>query len=196
MFIPYLLAVYIVLFVFFIVSLAIRVKRRTGVFPIIHHRSGAYGFVDTVVFASYLLVIANAVVYIAGSVSSALFVPVSWLYYSALQTAGVIMVGVSLLFMYTAQLQMGDSWRIGIDEKHSVDLVNRGLFRYFRHPIYFFALLIGLGMVLVIPTAVSIGIFMLLYFALSVQARLEEEYMLRTFGEPYRLFMTTHRRFF
>ena len=196
MIIETIVAIYIILFILSIFSLVIRVKKTTGVFPIIQNKKGVYGFVDRLVSIAYILVIANAIAFIVNYAPTSLFDTLIVVESMLVQYIGVILIGGALLLMYIAQLQMRDSWRIGVDTENKIDLVDTGLFHYFRHPIYLFALLIGIGMILIIPTVLSIFIFILLYLALSIQARVEEEFMLQKFGDQYMSFMKTHRRFF
>lgn len=48
-----------------------------------------------------------------------------------------------------AQLAMGDSWRIGVDEQENTTLVRTGPFKWVRHPIYTAMMAFGLGLLLV-----------------------------------------------
>ena len=192
----YILIACLIFFLSSMTMLVVRTKKRTGVFPIITGNSGVYGYVSKLVLLSYVLVIANVVLYTAGYAPIVLFTLMPVVSMPAVQTAGLILIIVSLILLSISQMQMGTSWRVGIDTKHEIALVDGGLFRYFRHPIYFFAILIVFGMVCVIPSTASIIIFVFLYIALSIQTRLEEEFMLEKFGDAYREFMKTHRRFF
>ena len=190
--IPAVLLAYIALFLLSIAFLSYRVKKQTGVFPIINNKDrGVYGFVGKIVLCAYALIIANTLLYTGGYVTV-----YSVLDLLSVKLMGLLLITVALVCMYRAQLQMGKSWRIGIDSKNKVDLVETGFFRYMRHPIYFFAVLIGLGMLFIIPNTVSVLIVFIVWIVLSVQARLEEEYMLSAFGETYRAFKNTRRRFF
>ncbi len=196
MLMEYILIAYILLFISFIVFLTVRVKIKTGVFPIIRNVAGTYGFTDKIVSLTYLLMILNTIVFVSGVRSSPLFELIHYLHYYEVQVIGMVVIGFALLLMFIAQLQMKDSWRIGIDKENDTELVNSGLFKYLRHPIYFFAIIIGVGTVLVIPSIASIFIFILLYIILSIQSRLEEEFMLTKFEDKYREFMKSHKRFF
>ena len=196
MYTEYLLSLYIVLFLSSIVFLAFRVKRQTGVFPIVKHAGGVYGFVDRVVLLAYTLMIINTLSFVADYQPLAIMVPLALPATDIIRVFGSVLIGTALSFLFLAQLQMGKSWRIGIDNHHDIAPVQHGLFKYFRHPIYFFALIIGIGMILVIPTVSSIVIGLLLYLALSIQARLEEEFMLTKFPDFYREFIKTRHRFF
>ncbi len=196
MLIEYILVAYILSFLLFTAFLTIRVKRRTGIFPIIKNTSSTHGFVDRIVSLTYILMILNTIVFVSGRNVSALFELIDGFHHYWVQIVGLIIIGISFLLMFFAQFQMQDSWRIGIDKESDVNLVQSGLFKYLRHPIYLFALFIGVGMVCVIPSLASIFLLVLLYIILSIQSRLEEEFMLTKFEYQYEVFIKSRRRFF
>ncbi len=185
------LAVYVFLFLLSIAFLAIRVKKQTGIFPIVKNKEGVYGFVDKIVLLSYFLIIVNVVAYILGEVpinESLDVIPI--------KIMGLVIVSMALLFMFISQVQMGKNWRIGIDQKNKTDIVQNGFFRYLRHPIYLFAIFLALGIAFIIPWVVSLCLFYILWVALSIQARIEEEFLLQNNGQKYKDFMKTRKRWF
>jgi protein-S-isoprenylcysteine O-methyltransferase Ste14 len=95
----------------------------------------------------------------------------------------------------TAQLHLGASWRIGIDEGASPGLVTSGLYRFCRNPI-FLALLVTLsGYTLMLPTRLSLGLLLGAYIGVRQQVAAEEAYLLRTYGESYREYARRVGRF-
>jgi protein-S-isoprenylcysteine O-methyltransferase Ste14 len=95
-----------------------------------------------------------------------------------------------------AQLQMGDSWRIGVDPGERTGLVDGGLFARVRNPIFSGMLLGSLGLVLAVPGALSIAGFMTLVIAIEMQVRrIEEPYLLQSHGETYRAYARRVGRF-
>ncbi len=101
-----------------------------------------------------------------------------------------------LIGTYRAQLDMGRSWRIGVDAKERTDLVADGLFRYARNPIFSFMTLVGLSSFAAAPnTATGVGAAMLVV-GVDVQARLvEEPYLQKTHGEAYAAYARRTGRF-
>jgi protein-S-isoprenylcysteine O-methyltransferase Ste14 len=95
-----------------------------------------------------------------------------------------------------AQLQMGDSWRIGVDPRESTALVTHGLFRAVRNPIFSAMGMAVLGLALVIPNALSFLGFALVALGLELHVRgAEEPYLLRLHGERYRAYAARVGRF-
>ena len=182
---------YIIFFLFSIAFLSYRVKKQTGVFPIIKNSDNVYGFVDKLVLFSYLLVIVNTLFYIFGEVAV-----YKELDLFPVKMAGMFIITNGLLFMFISQLQMGKSWRIGIDAESEFNMVDEGFFRHLRHPIYFFAVMIGFGMLVIIPNVTSLFTFFVLWAMVSIQSRLEEEFMLSKFGKKYKKFMSKRKRWF
>ncbi len=87
------------------------------------------------------------------------------------------LLGLALCF--TAQRQMKNSWRVGIDEKNRTDLVETGLYRYIRNPTYLGLYHLCIGTWFIWPTW-TIGLFALVfYLALETQVRCEEDFLLK-----------------
>lgn len=88
----------------------------------------------------------------------------------ALLTLAGAIIGVAIL-------QMGLSWRMGIDDVAPGELVTRGLYSRVRHPIYSGLILGLIGIALVTADALSIAVAAGGLVAVAVQARLEEEFL-------------------
>ena len=68
---------------------------------------------------------------------------------------------------------MGRSWRIGVDQSETTDLVTGGLFSLTRNPIFLGMLLFWAGMSLLVPNALSIASFATALISIEVQVRLD-----------------------
>jgi protein-S-isoprenylcysteine O-methyltransferase Ste14 len=100
------------------------------------------------------------------------------------------MFGLGLVGTLIAQLAMGDSWRIGVDESETTDLVTAGPFAVVRNPIFAAMIPAPLGLTLLVPNVVALAAFVVLVTALELQVRLvEEPYLIRTHGERYLLML-------
>jgi protein-S-isoprenylcysteine O-methyltransferase Ste14 len=115
--------------------------------------------------------------------------------HNLMQPAGAALMAAGILLLAAAQLNMGASWRIGIDEATRPGIVSAGLYRLSRHPIYLGLLMTLAGYTVMMPTPLSLILFAGAYWGLRSQTRIEEAYMLRTYGEAYRRYAQRVGRF-
>src|SRR4030095_3188041 len=114
----------------------------------------------------------------------------------AAQAAGVLLSALGFALTVVAQLQMGAFWRIGVDASETTSLVSGGVFGRVRNPIYSGMLLALLGLLLLVPHAVSLLAVVATAPGLHGGARqVEEPYLLRVHGERYRSYAGRVGRF-
>lgn len=94
-----------------------------------------------------------------------------------------------------SQLQLGRSWRIGIDEHARPGLVTAGVYRVCRNPIFLGLWVMLLGNLLLVPTWVSLLQFTLTVVGVSLQVRDEERWLLSAYGDDYRAYAARVGRF-
>lgn len=94
-----------------------------------------------------------------------------------------ILVAGSLVIL-AAQVQMGASWRIGLDQERT-GLVTTGLFAWSRNPTFLGMMAVVLGAFLIAPTTVTAAVLIAAWIAFSVQIRMEEEHLHRVHGVVY-----------
>jgi len=95
-----------------------------------------------------------------------------------------------------AQLAMGDSWRIGVDERERTALVTEGPFALVRNPIFAAMIPTSVGLTLMVPNPVAFAGLAALVFALEIQVRLvEEPYLARAHGGAYAAYAASTGRF-
>jgi protein-S-isoprenylcysteine O-methyltransferase Ste14 len=115
---------------------------------------------------------------------------------TAAHVAGFLLCGIGICGTFAAQMAMGASWRIGVDESERTELVTRGVFGLCRNPIYTFMLIAWVGFALLVPTWVALAAGVLLVVGIELQVRLvEEPHLLRVHGEPYRAWASQVGRF-
>lgn len=120
--------------------------------------------------------------------------PIPWLGHIAVVYLGLGLLIVSLFWILVAQAQMGTAWRIGIDPDHKTELVQAGIFRLSRNPVFLGMRLTSLGVFLVLPNAVMLAILLLGDALVQIQVRLEEEFLAKTHGEVYQKYRQQTRR--
>ena len=130
------------------------VWKKTGVNPIVFKGSdNAHDFIGQVFKLLFALIIAVVLTHSFWSEGYRYAVPIPWLGIAWLKWGGVTLLLVSLVWTVLAQAQMGESWRIGIDQESRTPLVQSGVFGLSRNPIFFGMMLTLLGLFLVIPNA-------------------------------------------
>jgi len=122
--------------------------------------------------------------------------PVGMLRTVWIQVIGIVVATSGIAATVDAQLEMGDAWRIGVDEQETTTLVCTGVFARVRNPIYTAMFTFGLGIALVTPNLVAFAGFVLLVATIELQVRrVEEPYLLRTHGDTYRDYTASVGRF-
>ena len=122
--------------------------------------------------------------------------PVRMLSVVWVQTVGIVIATAGIAATVYAQLEMGDSWRIGVDERETTTLVHTGVFGRIRNPIYTAMFTFGIGITLVTPNLVACAGLILLIASIQLQVRrVEEPYLLRTHGDAYRAYAAHVGRF-
>ena len=113
----------------------------------------------------------------------------------AMQWLGATILLAGLALMVTAQLDLGASWRIGIEQEARPGLVVGGLYRFCRNPIFLAMLAVLLGFTLVVPTWLSLGLLVGTYVGLRGAIGVEEGYLRRTYGDDYMAYAARVGRF-
>ena len=109
---------------------------------------------------------------------------------------GILAMACGLIVTIAAQLQMGASWRIGVDSCEPTRLVTSGLFAFVRNPIFTGMILTVLGVVLMVPNLVAGLALAAVGAGVELQVRrVEEPYLLGLHGDHYRTYARTVGRF-
>ena len=114
---------------------------------------------------------------------------------AVLRATGTVMVLGATALMLAAQLDLGASWRVGIDQGARPGLVTGGLYRYSRNPIYVAMLAALLGFALLLPSWISLGLLIGAGLGIRRHVRDEEAYLARAYGEEYRRYAARVGRF-
>ena len=99
---------------------------------------------------------------------------------------GISVMAVSTVATVAAQLDMGSSWRIGVDPSERTDLVTSGAFRLVRNPIFTAMSTFAIGVALAVPSRLGRVGAAALIAGIEAQVRtIEEPYLRRAHGEEY-----------
>jgi protein-S-isoprenylcysteine O-methyltransferase Ste14 len=148
-------------------------------------------------FAGVGFVVAMAAAFIAPVLQLAgVVAPLEILHSTGMQLAGIALAVVGIAATVRAQIDMGDSWRIGVDHGETTTLVRRGVFGLVRNPIFTAMLVFGCGIALITPNVVAIIGFVALVLTIEAQVRaVEEPYLVAKHGDVYRDYTAAVGRF-
>lgn len=127
---------------------------------------------------------------------SGVLTPVGILCAMWIQLMGIAVAVLGIVTTVWAQVDMGDSWRIGVDESETTALVRTGVFSRVRNPIYTAMLAFVVGIALLAPNLVAILGLTLALATLELQVRrVEEPYLRGKHGDTYRAYLASAGRF-
>jgi protein-S-isoprenylcysteine O-methyltransferase Ste14 len=195
-FLKYFLLVYYSLFFLFAMLIpTYRVWKATGVNP---YKLGSSDTAHDFIGKNFrIAMLACALVVIVFAFLPDIYqflLPISYLMNSTLAVIGQILLSFALIWVLVAQSHMQKSWRIGIDKDVKTELVQRGLFKVSRNPIFLGMRVMLLGLFLILPNAVMLLIWIAGDMLIQIQVRLEEEFLTRTHGESYLAYQKQVRR--
>ena len=157
---------------------------RTGTNPVvIRPTRDARGYVGRLFGVAQIALVASVILLATGQ--ERLLGIFESLHRIELHLLGASLLVASTIWTFVAQVQMGDAWRIGIDEKNATELVTRGLFRFSRNPIFLALHVALLALFLALPSVVTLLSFAVGHIAINMQVYLEEEHMVALHGDGY-----------
>jgi protein-S-isoprenylcysteine O-methyltransferase Ste14 len=169
--------------------------KRTGINPLTFNRSDdAHGFngkVFTLISVIELIVVG---IYAFCNDCHEYLLPFWYLENPYMEKVGWALLVISLIFVWLAQTQMANSWRIGIDKEQKTELVTSGIFSISRNPIFLGIMVANIGLFLVLPNAFTLLIVSLSTISINTQIRLEEEFLKNEFGDDYKVYQSKVRR--
>jgi protein-S-isoprenylcysteine O-methyltransferase Ste14 len=165
-----------------------RIWKREGINALVLPRDdSAHGVIGRW-FKATLLCLLGLVSALAAGADPTWFGAFKWAEHDALRWTGIVALGVSLILIVAAQADMGPSWRIGVDTKALPALVEKGVFAWSRNPIFLGMRINLAGLLFLVPSGVTLAIALLGEALITVQVRLEEDYLEGALGEPYRTY--------
>lgn len=195
-FLKYFLPVYFVAFVFFVFFLrSYLVWKKTGVNPYkFGGEDNAHDFIGKLMRLDLTLCAIVIIFYSFWNYGYQFLTPIVWLQKPFVEIIGVILILASLIWIIAAQAQMGNSWRIGVNDGEKTKLVKEGIFRLSRNPVFLGMRLTLFGLFLIMPNALSFTVWFLGDVLMQTQVRLEEEHLTKTHGREYEVFCRQVRR--
>ncbi len=118
-------------------------------------------------------------------------IPLPWLYREVWPVGlwpfwvGAAVTVAGLLFAIWAREHLGRNWSRSVTIKEGHELIDTGPYATVRHPIYTGVLMGFLGMAIAISQVRGFISFVLMFVALWLKLRMEEEWMRSQFGDTY-----------
>jgi len=170
--------------------------KKTGINPITFGKeSNAHNYVGNVYkFLVFMLLMVFVIHFLNIELYNYFLVPIHYLEDNSVFFIGFFLLHFALFWIVIAQKQMGNSWRIGIDEKNKSELVTHGLFSISRNPVFLGMMLSLFSIFLVLPNILTFFIAFTGYIVIQIQIRLEEEFLLKEFGQKYIDYKNNTRR--
>lgn len=106
--------------------------------------------------------------------------------------AGLSVCGLCICLW--ARINLGRNWSGCVTLKESHELVQRGPYRFVRHPIYTGLLTMFIGSAIILGYVGGLVGVLLLFGSFWIKLRLEEELMLRQFPNDYPAYMQRVKR--
>ena len=119
------------------------------------------------------------------------YIPVDWLRSSVLpgnvfvRATGVTLTALGTAFAVWARFSIGQNWSSAPSVKVEHELVRSGPYAWVRHPIYSGLLLAAIGTAMALRQTRGLLAIILLWLAFWLKSRMEERFMLKTFGQEY-----------
>ena len=102
-----------------------------------------------------------------------------------LKIIGMMFVILSFVIYILALRDLGNSWRLGIDESHPGKLVTTGIYSISRNPIYMFFNLYFFGIFLINGNLIFLIFTILIVINLHYMIKEEEKFLIKSFKEEY-----------
>jgi protein-S-isoprenylcysteine O-methyltransferase Ste14 len=128
--------------------------------------------------------------------------PLPWLFACRLidspvaRVAGVVLIALAFCTRVLAMIALGDSWRLGLDDRAPGELITTGIYAVSRNPIYIFFDLWFIGTFLINGTLVFLIFALLVMANLHYQIIQEEAFLAEVHGPAYEAYRTKTARYF
>jgi protein-S-isoprenylcysteine O-methyltransferase Ste14 len=173
------------------VVVQLRLTGKTGI--ALSREDNAHGFITRMGKGLLIFVVVYIANYVEAPEKLAAIAPNFFDSYEV-QIAGIALIWLASILCFWAQMTMRESWRIGIDRSSQTELVERGVFRFSRNPIYLAIMFCELGLFLVLPNWISLSLCILGITLMQIEVRLEEEFLLAQHSSNYTSYCSRVRR--
>jgi protein-S-isoprenylcysteine O-methyltransferase Ste14 len=172
------------------------VAKQIGKNPfVIPKDESAFGLIGTYMKLTFAVIFVYVLIYALLPTWYNYFLPILQLDSLTTKYVGLALLFFSFIWSVTAQINMKNSWRIGIDNNTKTELITNGLFSISRNPFFFGVIFSLLGLFFITPNALTLLLLVLAFVLIQIQIRLEEEFLTKDIGQKYLEYKQKVRRF-
>ena len=114
---------------------------------------------------------------------------------SAFGFVGTVFFLISIWLLHRTHVDLGKLWSSTVEPESKQMLVNDGVYKRVRHPMYSAHVLWGIAQILLLPNLIAGPLALALIFAvICLRIPREEQAMLEEFGDEYRRYIKTTGR--
>ena len=106
----------------------------------------------------------------------------------------LVITGLSIMIISHVILRMSHVSTLAIRKNHK--LRTTWLYRFVRHPMYFGAVLVAIGVPISVASTQGLLVILLLIPIVLIRIRLEEKMLIEAFGDKYKNYMKTTKKLF
>lgn len=174
---------------------ALRVRKQIGRAPDLKPKDKR----ERLLWAGWLLVIAGWIaqpVIVRPYKDTVLFSFIGFLYHPAGLFIGILLMFGGYIGTLWCYMAIGDSWRIGISRNEKTELIIHGPYKYIRHPIYLFQIIMLLGVTCLLPTLFSFSMNLFHFVFAFLKSSDEENHLMNIHRAGYMKYLSGTGRFF
>lgn len=113
-----------------------------------------------------------------------------------MKVAGAVLVFIGFSGVILATIFMKDSWRLGVDNAKSGNLITTGLLKFSRNPIYVSLEIYFLGTWMIYSNLLFLFFLIFAIVVIHYQILQEEKFLLNQYGSEYNDYIHKVRRYF
>jgi protein-S-isoprenylcysteine O-methyltransferase Ste14 len=112
-----------------------------------------------------------------------------------LEMIGTFLISIGLIFSTVASLNLGRSWRVGVNTSEKTELVTHGIYKFSRNPYFLFYDMVLIGLSLSSQSMLVIVFSTMTIIMFHVLIIKEEKYLENMHGIDYRNYKKQTRRY-
>lgn len=98
---------------------------------------------------------------------------------------GLVISVIGAIIACTSRYLLGKNWSLSVQKKENHQLIQRGIYKIVRHPIYTGLLLLFIGNAIIVGDYRAIIAVLIVFVSLWLKLKKEEKLLTETFGAKY-----------